>query len=237
MNHVSAPPEGPLVLVAGLYGSGSTWAYNAIRMLLGDHGPVRAGYSDEGDRPPPGDSSWPMVIKCHLPDLQMRRLARLRSATVVLTVRDPRDAVASTTRRFHLPLEDVRRAVTVSAERLRALADVAPVVVLRYEDGFPKQRDTVARLARALLLETATERIDEITDSLRADRVGALITSMARDGAFGENPAPLSVDAVTQWHPAHLGDGRVGKYMDLLSVEDADAVMADTAPFCRRFGY
>lgn len=237
MTLASPPPDGAIVIVAGLYGSGSTWAYNAVRLLLDHHGPLRVGYSDEGNRLPPGDTTWPAVVKCHLPDPALRRLARLRHATVVITVRDPRDAIVSTTRRFGLPLDDVRRAVTVSAERVHALADAVPAVVLRYEDGFTKERATVARLARALLLETPAARIDDISESLRSERVGALIRAMTRDGAFGEAPAPLAVDAVTQWHPSHLGDGRVGKYAEMLSTDEAAAVLADTAVFCARFGY
>lgn len=234
-----APPlvDGPLVLVAGLYGSGSTWAYNAVRALLGDDSAVRAGYSDDVNDLPGGDRGLPAVVKCHLPDAALRRLARIHPATVVITVRDPRDALVSTIRRFALPPLDVRRALVVSAERLLALADTVPALILRYEDGFPSDAGTLPRLARALLVSPPAERLAAITESLSAPRVRARIEAMAAEGVFGPTPAPRAVDPLTQWHPTHLGDGRVGKHAEVLTPDESASLLAETAPFCARFGY
>ena len=50
--------EAPLFIVAGLYGSASTWAYNAVRLLLSNESPVVAGYVTDRT----GDPQLPFVI-------------------------------------------------------------------------------------------------------------------------------------------------------------------------------
>jgi len=233
----TADLEAPLFIVAGLYGSASTWAYNAVRLLLSNESPIVAGYSDTARELPEGAPGLTRLVKCHLPDTDLRQLARARRAGVVITVRDPRDALVSTVARFALPRLDIHRALVVSAARLTALASTCPCTVLRYETRFPSHVETVEALARSLGIEVTGSRASEISDTLSADKVRTRIATLAAEGAFGPDPRPIDADPVTQWHPTHLGDGRVGKHAEVLSDEEGQALLRETAAFCTHFGY
>lgn len=231
----------PVVIAAGLVGSGSTWAYNAIRLLLEDvpeAAPLHCGFADRlGDLPEPREPPGAMLIKTHQPDRAMRILAGAAAAPVVLTVRDPRDACVSMMQRFGTGFDEMRPIVAMSADGVLRLAMARPALVLRYEDGFTRAAGTVARIAAFLGLRVAQERIETITESLLPDRVAAGIAGMVAAGRFGPAPAPHMADPVTQWHPGHVGDGRTGKWPEVLSDAQARMVMTDTRGFALRFGY
>lgn len=231
----------PVVIAAGLPGSASTWAYNVVRLLLEESPafrPVRGGFADMlAELPEPTDTPGSLVIKTHQPDRSMRLFARATAAPVVLTVRDPRDAVVSLMQRFGESLGAMRAPIIASAHLLIGLASQRPVLVLRYEDGFSRSAEAVQRIAAFLGQRTAPERLAAIAASLLPERVAADVAAMTEAGAFGEKPEPRAADPVTQWHPSHVGDGRVGKWREVLSEEDAAALMAEAAIFCRAFGY
>jgi hypothetical protein len=98
-----------MVLTVGVHGSASTWVFNAVRELLGAaHGPdrVAAGFAASAGevaaiaRGP----DQHLVVKTHgWPDLP--GFAAAQEATVIVSVRDPRDAVLSVMQRFGDPLD------------------------------------------------------------------------------------------------------------------------------------
>jgi len=228
-------PQRRVVLAAGLYGSGSTWAYNVVRRLLDD---APGAFADQDvDLPDTAAEAPVLVVKSHLPDASMRAFVRQRGVPVVLTVRDPRDALASMRQRFAVPHLDLRQALVVSADRLCALVEACAPLVLRYEDGFTRTSGTVRRIADFLGVTVSAPRVDAIHDGLLPSRVAADIATLSAEGAFGEDPGPLAADPLTQWHAGHVGDGRVGKFPQVLSPAEAEALLADTAGFCARFGY
>lgn len=231
----------PVVIAAGLVGSGSTWAYNAIRLLLEEipeAAPLHCGFADRlADLAEPREPPGALLIKTHRPDRAMRILAGATAAPVLLTVRDPRDACVSMMQRFGRGFEAVRPAVAMSTAQVLRLAMARPALVLRYEDGFARAPGTVARIATYLGLRVARERIEEIGASLSPERVATGIAGMVAAGRFGPAPAPDMADPVTQWHPGHVGDGRSGKWPEVLSEAEARAVMADARAFAMRFGY
>lgn len=231
----------PVIIAAGLLGSGSTWAYNALRLLLlemPEARPLHCGFADcLADLHEPRETPGALLIKTHMPDKGMRLFARATAAPVVLTVRDPRDACVSMMQRFGAGFDAMRQAVVTSADRLLGLTAARPALLLRYEDGFTRDPAAVARIAAFLRLKVAPDRLHAIAESLLPDRVAADIAAMTAAGAFGVSPTPERADPVTQWHPGHVGDGRSGKWRDLLDAEQAASIIKGAAEFARRFGY
>ena len=230
-----------MVITAGLYGSGSTWAYNVIRLLLQDTpglGPVHAGFADAlAELPEPDGHPGSVVIKTHCPDRAMRIFARATAAHVVITVRDPRDAIVSMMQRFGISFIDMREGLIASAHLLLGLVAYRPALVLRYEDGFSRSEDTVKGIAAFLGVPASADQTAGIAAALTPERVAADIRALADAGRFGTTPDAQAADPVTQWHPGHVGDGRVGKWREVLTEIEGAALMADCAAYCRAFRY
>lgn len=230
-----------MVIAAGLYGSGSTWAFNAIRLMLEATpglAPVHAGFADAlAEMPEPEAAPGSVVIKTHRPDRAMRMFARATAAPVVLTIRDPRDAIVSMMQRFRTEFSAMRPGIVASAHLVIGLAAQRPTLVLRYEDGFTRSEATLHRIGAFLGLRPDAERIAAIAAALTPEQVAADIAAMSAEGRFGATPDPLVADPVTQWHPGHVGDGRMDKWRAHLAPGDAAALMAEIGPYCRTFRY
>ena len=113
------------VLCVGLKSSASTWVFNVVVEILrasrGDisqmsrtvspgaafePGGVMSFYSDAIEAFPEGaEHAGYLVIKTHKPARSLRYLAGAGGAKVLISVREPRDAVASLMQRFDLPFE------------------------------------------------------------------------------------------------------------------------------------
>src|ERR1051326_1824676 len=92
-----------LVLCAGLKSSGSTWLYNAVIQICEasegkkvTSGRVRPFYADRiSDFPAGAERSKILVVKTHIPSPSLLFLTLFTRGTVFMTVREPRDAIAS----------------------------------------------------------------------------------------------------------------------------------------------
>lgn len=241
-----APPDPrrrrwPVVIAAGLYGSGSTWAFNVVRLLLEATpglAPVHAGFADQlAELPEPEGAPGAVVIKTHRPDRAMRLFARATASSVVLTIRDPRDGIVSMMQRFGVSFAEMRGGIVASAHLVIGLAAQRPTLVLRYEDGFSQAEDTVRRIAAFLGLRIAPEDCAAIAAALTPKRVAAEVAALTAAGRFGSVPDARSADPLTQWHPGHVGDGRSGKWREFLSESEAASLMAEVDAYCRIFRY
>jgi hypothetical protein len=230
-----------LVLCAGQYGSGSTWVFNAVRALLAratGREEVRGLYADGlNEFPEFTRIGAPLVVKAHRPDRSLRLLGALYGAPMIVSVRDPRDAVVSMAERFG---EEVPRCidfVSRCAQHLLVLREQPRVLTLRYEDGFTAAPGTIPRLAAFLGLAVADEACAAVAAALTPERVRAQVAALEQAGVYGETPDPRRHDPQTLWHAGHVGDGRVGKHREALTAEEAARVLDATAPYCRAFGY
>jgi hypothetical protein len=174
-----------IVLSAGMPRSGSTWLYNAARLLLRAKEGSRLGCGWIGDWQSMPRKSV-MLLKCH--DYQW--LLTQRAAIVLYSFRDVRDALASNKRKFATePTLDLTRTWLDHDRRWRKSADH----VLRYETMLGNPEAALKNLAQ--VLEVADAPIAELAQELKGlhARVGAR--------KFDYHPENLL-------HPEHVTDGR-----------------------------
>lgn len=235
-----------IVLCAGLKSSGSTWLYNAVTQLLEASGvsgtgatlPILPFYADKISKfPVEAERSSVLVIKTHRPSDALEFAAHSAHARVLITVREPRDAIASLMQRFSHRFEPCLKEVSTNAARLVDLFRNEEGAVLRYEDRFYERSETLESLAHRLDLRVSKTELRRIFSSLTATNVEERISALSKMGAFGTCPTPDSFDTRTQWHPGHIGDRRIGKYGAVLTPSRQQRVLRAMRDYCAVFGY
>lgn len=231
-----------LVVAVGLHGSASTWVFNVLReLLIARHGEgaVASLFADGVTQlfEAPGLAGRHVVWKTHHGGPEFEALAWLTGATVILSVRDPRDAVVSLVQRFGVSDEAAMRML---AEDCRRAAQCAATgcALLRYEDGFFNDRATVAGLARLVDAQPSPETLERIFAAYRTEQVRAFAAALDRLPAERRGGGErLPHDKLTQIHRRHIGDGAVGKWRRLLEPARQRELTAFFASFLEAFGY
>ena len=232
-----------VIMTVGLYSSASTWTFNVVReLMIARHGEgrVRALYSDLvatvlDDRQVLGRYA---VWKMHFGEPAWDVFAQLTDPTILITVRDPRDAILSLVNRFDTRLDEASRAVARCCNRALQCAR-AGYPVLRYEDRFFADAGMVATIAEYIGVALDADVRNRIFASYTTEAVRALagqVETLPPERIKGD-PAIDVYDDVTQIHRGHIGDASVGKWHRQLTAEQQDALTARFAPFLQRFGY
>jgi hypothetical protein len=239
------PPT--MVLCAGLKSSGSTWAYNAAIQILkagsakqrrSGRNNIAAFYADKLESfPAEARQATCLVVKTHIPSPAVVLLAQLLRARVIISVREPRDAIASLLQRFDHPFDGSLRELAAGATCLISLSDGTRPMILRYEERFYDRIETVAQIADFLGVRLPRQTLARIHRSLTPKSVSRRIATLRRKGIFGKRPTSDSFDPLTHWHPGHVGDGRIGKYSGVLSSAQQRAVMSRMREYRSKFGY
>lgn len=226
---------------AGLYSSASTWAFNITAELLRDHreGRLATIYADNlDDRATEAiKASDCFVVKSHMPDASICALCAEAMLPVVMTIRDPCDAIASLMLRFGQDFDGALNAVGRSAEHLLTLQHQSKPIVLRYESSFTTNHFEIARIAFHLGVVVGEGRIDQLLRLFTPSAVTSRITNLLAKGVLSGRHPLLEWEEGTHWHPFHIGDGRVGKSKDVLSAQQIEATICRTAAFCEFYGY
>lgn len=235
-------PAPRLVITLGLYGSASTWLFNVVRETLNAaHGMERvcAYYADAitlifQDGAIPGRH---VVVKMHVGDAMLAGFVHVAQPLLLLSVRDPRDAVVSLMQRFGQDFDKAASRVVQSARRILAFAE-AGHPYLRYEDNFFARPETLDAIAARLGVTLA----DEIKTAIFAGYATASVRSFA--GRVSALPAERLdggaddlFDRVTHIHRNHIGDGLTGKWRERLSPAESAAITQTLGDFIARFGY
>jgi hypothetical protein len=229
------------VLTLGLHGSASTWVFNVARELLVEQFGAAAVHPCHALRAAdleclaaaPGQH---IVAKTHgWPLLPV--FARQWSARLVISVRDPRDAVLSVMQRFGEPFERSLQGIVQDCRSVLACAG-AGYPVLRYEDRFFERPAAVRLIATYLRLP--------LSEATAARIFAAYATDAVREFASGLGALPAErldgqgsfrFDRLTQITNTHIGDGRVGKWQEALDPRQQALVTTVFRPFLRKFGY
>ena len=235
------------VLCAGLPRSASTWLFNAVADLLrssagaapDDASATVEQFHAESMDAFPELRELPdyLVVKTHLAPPSMRLLWRIAEGPVLITVREPRDAVASLMSAFSFTFDAAFKVVESAAACMVELALLGTPLILRYEDRFFDREETMATLALHLGAAVSTDSAAEIFNSLSREAVATKIEDLTQQGVFGPDATSERFDPQTQWHPGHLGSGEIGQYSNVLPPWQQARVMLGTSEFYRTFGY
>jgi len=211
-----------MIWCLGMYASGSTWLYNATRQTAAIAAPqlnITACYAETLKQLMAlNEPGCHYIVKTHQLDAAATALMTERATTILLTIRDPRDAVLSLMQHMRQDFFTALRWVENSAVYCgRFLADPR-TIAWRYESGFTDQPETFDRLAgvyKTTLTDAAREALFAGTRraAIEAKIAGleGLPTTVvnARSGDV--------VDLDTQWHRHHANrTGEVGRWRRML---------------------
>jgi hypothetical protein len=233
------PPR--VVATIGLHGSASTWVFNVARELMtGAHAPrLRHGYADMLQQVPRDvmdGATTACVLKSHSGSPELDDWLLKVGATVLLSVRDPRDASISLVQRFRSPLSAAAPALRRDCDRVARWSDRG-CPVFRYEDRFFGQPRSVDRLAALLDVQASAEARAAIFARYETEAVRSTAASLVhQDLSALKQIGPFRMDPVTQILETHIGDGRTGKWRGLQPPVQAELTRFFD-PFLARFGY
>lgn len=183
-----------LLLAAGMPRSGSTWLYNALRLLLQrNRYEYRSGWLDDVKD---AVGTRPLLLKVH--DFEPSLVER--SVAVAYSFRDLRDALASARRKFgRVPSLSHARRLVEQFERWTAAADF----VVRYETMISRPLDTLEALGAAFGLSVGD-----------AAAVQAELAALSYDASGDVNGRYNTVNLM---HEGHVTDGRHGSWLGELT--------------------
>jgi hypothetical protein len=207
-------------ICAGMYRSGSTWLYNAVRLILKNAGVsgLAAGWIADKDRLLLGEN---VVIKAHTFDHTL-----VSSRTVVLTsYRDLRDVAASICRKSKRPFAMARLRETVESHarwfRIAAFD-------LRYENLLIDKRSELQKIVHALRLPG---------DTVRRLSLDLILQQIESEKFCEERATPAGHDAVNLLHKGHITDGRHGSWTTALSNEVINSIEEEFCVWLTKRGY
>lgn len=231
-----AAPSLKLVVCSGLFRSGSTWLFNVVRKLLVDG--FQSLFSDGAGCSILSDGqSRTIIVKCHKPEWSLLEVVGRTHCPVLLTIRDPRDAVVSLMSFRKLDFGEALEVIGSSADRLLDIKESA-TLTLKYEDRFFDSPDSIAVIGKALGVSLSHEQCAAYCQDFTREAVDEQIRRLHGAGILRDDAgAAEAFDPETHWHAGHIGDGRVGKFRDQLTAKQIGSVVQRTLGFCERFGY
>jgi hypothetical protein len=213
----------------GMRSSGSTWLFNVVRkiaLLMAPDRPVISPYVVNAvDIPDLDDPTALIIVKSHQTDDVAAELLRRRSHAIWISIRDPRDCVASLMQYQRVDFEIAFRQIDSDARYCMHFFTHPRACLLRYEAGFIDNPATIQRIAARFGRALSAENRDRIFAETRRPAVEAFIRRIDRlPTAFHPAPDDL-VDLATQWHNHHADrTGETGRWRSVLTRQEAIAI-------------
>ena len=227
-----------LVVTAGAPSSASTWVTNVVTdLLMVERTTVFRVFADTLADVPKLSGARDIVLKCHHPKPDLRILAATGAAKVILSIRDPRDCVASIMQRFG---RDARQAIDDVTSSLAYLDDLSDegALILRYEDRFFDDPGTVGLISDYLGLCVAEAERRQIGRRYEAGNVMALISTISAMPPSQTHTRSDSIEHIaTGFHTGHISDRRSNKYRELLTEREIKFCEAVSSQAMVRYGY
>ncbi len=225
-----------------MYASGSTWLYNAARQTALAAGlEMRSCYAETLKmlEPVRQSEAGVRIVKSHQLDAPAAAFMGGHAEVILLTIRDPRDAVVSLMQHMRHGFGAALQTVGRSAAFCGRFADDPRTHVLRYEGGFiddPTTFDRLAGLMGTQLPAGARERL--FANSRRAAIEARIASFAALPGTVADPRSGDVVELESQWHLHHVGrSGESGRWRRLLSPQAALVVEQRFSGWMAHFGY
>jgi hypothetical protein len=230
----------------GMYGSASTWTFNVVRKLAAAASPERPVTAtfvshtlDELGAPAAADTT--LVVKTHAATCAAALAERARR--IIVTVRDPRDAIASLMAHNKAPFELALRVTEAGLRMCGAYAADPRALLLRFEDRFFEAPHTITRLAATLPHALSPGELQRIHAETRREAIDAFIAGLETlpGVASGFDSMTGQIDTYdprTGWHKHHAGrKGESGRWRRELTPHQTARIEDRMLRSMRRFGY
>lgn len=214
----------------GVYGSASTWLYNVARSVCKSSMPMGVQthfFSDrrtflEFDQP-----NLTHIVKSHeISDEQTILQLERRSTRILISLRDPRDAVSSLMLYHEHDFEKSLALVNAAmALCLRFISD-GRSLLLYYESEFYRDPLILNRIAAHLGVHLAETDRDRIFNSMQRAEVERYISNFDRlPGVLYDKISGDQLDPNTHWHTHHAGrTGEIGRWKHMLTTPQVKQV-------------
>ncbi len=231
-----------MIWCCGMYSSGSTWVYNAARAVGVACGvPVEAVYADAyrtvaGLRNP--DVTY--VVKTHDLDARATAVMAARAKRILISIRDPRDCLASIRAHMGVAFPMAAKMVDHSARYTAMFSRDPRTILLRYEDGYIDDPVTLDRFADAFGGTLSAAQRATLFQGSRREAIEARIAAFERLASVTMADARSGdvVDLDTQWHRHHAHrTGEVGRWRRDLPPDMAAAIAERLGAWMGAFGY
>jgi tetratricopeptide (TPR) repeat protein len=240
----------------GMHASASTWIYNVTRQIAASVYPTRPVQehfvkmlADVARLDQPGRTH---LVKTHdIDDEDAVAALSVRTAAIIVTIRDPRDAVTSWML-YHPHGHDLAkpseaqkafdRSLSIVEKSARFCARFAGdqrSLLLRYEARFTDDVTALDRIAGTFQKSlAATDRARIFASSHRA-AVEAFIAELPRQRTtLIDISSDDLMDPVTHWHTHHAGrNGEIGRWRHMLTEAQALEVERRLGDWMDRFSY
>jgi len=225
-----------------MYASGSTWLFNAARDTAVAALPeqrVTGLYAETLDVLRGLDPAVLNVVKTHHLPQDATNFMALNATRILVSIRDPRDAVTSLMQHMGLPFAMALQWVERSGAFCAHFARDKRAELFVYESWFTDDPATFDRLEAACGGSLGTQARAELFTQSRRSVIEAKIARLEELPTMWRNERSGDlVDTATHWHRHHAGrTGEVARWARLLPEEAARVIEARMADWMRRFGY
>jgi hypothetical protein len=228
----------------GMYGSASTWTFNVMQQLAGAAAParpVRAHYLPRSIDAVGPDDAAVVVVKTHA--CPVGAALAPRAARIIITIRDPRDAVASLIAHHKATFDLALRATEATAQVCARFAVDPRATLLRFEDRFFERPETIARLATLLPGDVPPDDQQGIFQQTQREAIDGYIARLETLPQAQTQFDPLTrrhdtFDPATGWHKHHGGrKAETGRWRRELRRWQVEQVETRLAGWMARHGY
>jgi hypothetical protein len=230
-----------LIWCLGMYASGSTWLFNAVREVASVLYPARrvTGRWAGGMKALKNLDDALNVVKTHELTPAAAKFMQARADVIFVSLRDPRDAVTSLKQHMGEDFAQALRRIETSARLAARHAGSARSRVFIYESGFTETASVFDDLAAALGGTLSEAQRRTLFNATRRGKIEEKISRLAELPTAWRNPANGDLlDRDTQWHRHHAGrSGETGRWRHALAPQEVVAIEHRLADFMRSFGY
>lgn len=226
----------------GIRSSGSTWVFNAVRKIaltLVPERPILGPYIvRHADLPELADLVPLVIAKSHETDEAASVELSKHAEAIWISIRDPRDCVASLVQHHSLDFDTALQNVKRDARFCMRFVAHPRSCVLRYEAGFADNPATLDRIAAGFGGVLSASDRERIFAETRRPAIEAFIEQLDKlPTALRPSPNDL-VDPVTKWHRHHANrTGEIGRWRRMLTPPQAAAIEQQLGDWMNSFSY
>ena len=188
---------------------------------------------------PVRDAAGIRIVKTHQLDAKAEAFMKEAATAILLTIRDPRDAVVSLMQHMRHSFFAALATVERSALFAQRYAADPRTVLWRYEAGFIDEPATFDTLAATLGGALAAPARAALFAQSRRAAIEARIARLEELPTTVKDPRSGDVvDMVSQWHRHHANrDGAVGRWRQLLTPDAVAIVEQRLGAWMTALGY